>query len=129
MRILDTSLEASGITQSHTGITYANKIEKMETRINWNLPANTIERLIRGLSSIPSAWCLIDNARVKIITCSVLNFQGSPGSRISAESEPKSLIVACGENSISISCIQREGKKPVFVEEFLRGYRGDFNFS
>ena len=129
MRILDTSLEASGITQSHTGITYANKIEKMETRINWNLPANTIERLIRGLSSIPSAWCLIDNARVKIITCSVLNFQGSPCSRISAESEPKSLIVACGENSISISCIQREGKKPVFVEEFLRGYRGDFNFS
>ena len=129
MRILDTSLEASGITQSHTGITYANKIEKMETRINWNLPANTIERLIRGLSSIPSAWCLIDNARVKIITCSVLNFQGSPGSRISAESEPKSLIVACGENSISISCIQREGKKPVLVEEFLRGYRGDFSFT
>ena len=129
MRILDTSLEASGITQSHTGITYANKIEKMETRINWNLPANTIERLIRGLSSIPSAWCLIDNVRVKIITCSVLNFQGSPGSRISAESEPKSLIVACGENSISISCIQREGKKPVLVEEFLRGYRGDFSFT
>ena len=129
MRILDTSLEAPGIPQLDRGITYANKIEKIETRINWNLPANTIERLIRGLSSIPSAWCLIDNTRVKIINCSVVNLQGSPGSRILAESEPESLIVACGENSISISCIQREGKKPVFVEEFLRGYRGDFNFS
>ena len=129
MRILDTSLEAPGIPQLHTGITYANKIEKIETRINWNLPANIIERLIRGLSLIPSAWCLIDNARVKIITCSVVNLQGSPGSRILAESEPESLIVACGENSISISCIQREGKKPVLVEEFLRGYRGDFSFT
>ena len=129
MRILDTSLEAPGIPQLHTGITYANKIEKIETRINWNLPANIIERLIRGLSSIPSAWCLIDNARVKIITCSVVNLQGPPGSRILAKSEPESLIVACGENSISISCIQREGKKPVLAEEFLRGYRGDFNFS
>jgi methionyl-tRNA formyltransferase len=129
MRILDTSLEAPGIPQLHTGITYANKIEKIETRINWSLPANIIERLIRGLSSIPCAWCLIDNARVKIITCSVVNLQGSPGSRILAENEPGSLIVACGENSISISCIQREGKKPVFAEEFLRGYRGDFNFS
>ena len=129
MRILDSSLEAPGIPQLHTGITYANKIEKIETRINWDLPANIIERLVRGLSSIPSAWCLIDNARVKVIACSVVNFQGSPGSRILAESEPKSLIVACRENSISISCIQREGKKPVFVEEFLRGYRGDLNFS
>ena len=129
MKILDTSLEAPGIPQLNTGITYANKIEKKETRINWNLPASIIERLIRGLSSIPSAWCLIDNTRVKIINCSVVNLQGSPGSRILAESEPESLIVACGENSISISCIQREGKKPVLVEEFLRGYRGDFSFT
>ena len=129
VKLLDNFLDPRGNFQSSLGVTYARKIEKMETKINWDLPAKIIDRLIRGLSLKPGAWCLIDGGRVKILNSEVVNVQGSPGSRIIVPTEPEALIVACGESSISISCMQREGRKPVFAKEFLRGYRGDYKFS
>ena len=114
----------SEIPQSTTGIKYAKKISKKETRINWNLPAEIVDRLIRGLSPSPGSWSLTSGLRVKILGSSVVDLKGNPGYRIKISKEDKSLIIGCGEKAILVSCIQKEGKRPITGEEFIRGYIG-----
>ncbi len=126
---LDKICKLPAIPQSDLGVTYAHKIGKKETRIDWELPAEVLDRLIRGISPSPGAWCILNGVRVKILESRVFDSQGFPGSLIKINGESKSLRVACGKGAILISCIQREGKKPVSGEEFLQGFRGDINFS
>ena len=57
----------SEIPQESDGITYASKIQKSETRINWNLSGIVVDRLIRSLSEKPGAWCILNGSRVKIL--------------------------------------------------------------
>ncbi len=114
----------SEIPQSTTGIKYAKKISKKETRINWNSPAEIVDRLIRGLSPSPGSWSLINGSRVKILESRVVDLKGNPGHRIKISQEDKSLIIACGEKAILIICIQKEGKRQITGEEFVRGYIG-----
>ena len=117
------------IPQSNLGITYAKKITKKETRINWNLPAENVDRLIRGVSPFPGAWSIINGSRVKILNSKVISIKGKPGYGINLSGENSSLVVACSERAIVISSIQLEGKKPITGEEFIRGYRrGVINF-
>ncbi len=125
---LDRICKLPAIPQSDLGVTYAYKIRKRETRIDWELPAEDLDRLIRGISPSPGAWCLLNGARVKILGSRVFDSQGHPGSRLKIDGESKPLIIACGKGAILISCIQREGKNPVSGEAFLQGFRGEINF-
>src|SRR5262249_17051620 len=67
--------------QSEQGVTYAAKIEKAETRVDWNLPARAVLRHIHGLSPFPGAWCEItgegESARVKILRCALARGVGA----------------------------------------------------
>ena len=106
--------------QSNEGVTYATKIEKVETRIDWNKPAREVLRHIHGLSPFPGAWCEMpiegQNARVKILRCAMADGSGAPGEVLDGH-----LTVACSEGAIRILELQRAGKQPMKAEDFLRG--------
>jgi len=106
--------------QSEEGVTYAAKIEKAETRIDWDRPAREVLRHIHGLSPFPGAWCemAIDGepVRVKILRCELAGGAGEPGDLLDDR-----LTVACQRGAIRILELQRAGGKPMKADEFLRG--------
>ena len=105
--------------QSDDGVTYATKIEKAETRIDWNMQAQAVLRHIHGLSPFPGAWSEIgegDAARVKILRCELAKGAGTPGDVLDGQ-----LTIACSEGAIRIIELQRAGKAPMKAAEFLRG--------
>jgi methionyl-tRNA formyltransferase len=117
------ALERDGLKlspQSNKGMTYAAKIEKAETRIDWNRPAHAVLRHIHGLSLFPGAWCDIaiedEVARTKILRCEMADGAGPPGDLLD-----DCLAVACKEGAIRILELQRAGKAPMKASDFLRG--------
>lgn len=103
------------VAQPEEGVTYASKIEKSEARIDWSRPATEVDRLIRGLSPFPGAWCEVDGERLKLLGSRVATGNGQPGQVLGA------FVVACGEGAIEITLAQRSGKRPMDVDELLRG--------
>jgi len=106
--------------QSDVGLRYASKIDKAEARIDWNKPARAVLHHIHGLSPFPGAWCEIpidgEPVRVKILRCQTTAGSGEPGTLLD-----DGLRVACKARAIRILELQRAGKQPMKVEEFLRG--------
>jgi methionyl-tRNA formyltransferase len=110
-----------GLTpQSDAGVTYAAKINKAETRIDWLKPSREVLRHIHGLSPFPGAWCEMpidgEAVRVKILRCEPAEGSGPPGDLLDDR-----LTVACGDGAIRIVDLQRAGKQPMKAGEFLRG--------
>ena len=114
----------SEIPQESEGVTYAFKIHKSETRINWNLPGKIVDRFIRGLSEKPGAWSMMNGSRVKILKSKYVKLGGELGQNIISSEKKSSLLIACSEDSVEVEIIQREGKKPVSASEFISGYKG-----
>jgi len=102
--------------QPETGVTYAEKIDKSEARVDWSRPAAEVARHIRGLSPFPGAWCEIGGERVKLLGARASGGAGLPGDVIGP------LAIACGIGAVQITRAQRPGKRPMEAEEFLRGY-------
>ncbi|ODM43400.1 methionyl-tRNA formyltransferase [Cereibacter johrii] len=102
--------------QPDAGVTYAEKIAKAEAGIDWTRPAAEIDRQIRGLSPFPGAWTLLNGERVKLLRCRLAEGQGAPGAVLDG------LTIACGTGAVEITLAQREGKRPMEQEEFLRGF-------
>jgi len=104
--------------QAEQGVTYAAKIDKAESRIDWSKPAHAVLRHIHGLSPFPGAWSQIadDDARVKILRCELAKGASAPGSVLDDR-----LTIACGEGAIRIVELQRACKAPMKATEFLRG--------
>ncbi len=73
------SLPLPAVPQAEDGVTYATKIDKAEARIDWTQPAAQVDRLIRGLSPFPGAWCDMGGERVKLLRCRLAQGQGAPG--------------------------------------------------
>ena len=114
----------SEIPQDSEGVTYAFKIHKSETRINWNLPGKIVDRFIRGLSEKPGAWSMMNGSRVKILKSKYVKLGGEIGQNIISSEKKSSLLIACSEDSVEVEIIQKEGKKPVSASEFISGYKG-----
>ena len=105
------------INQDHSKATYAKKIEKTEGKINWNEEALNIIGKINGLFPTPGAFFNFDGERYKILKATIGNGLGQVGEVLSEKLE-----IACGNNqSIKIVEIQRQGKKPQKVDEFMLG--------
>jgi methionyl-tRNA formyltransferase len=64
--------------QPETGVTYASKIDKAEARVDWAKPAVDVDRLVRGLSPFPGAWCDVEGERVKLLGSRVVSDAGQP---------------------------------------------------
>jgi methionyl-tRNA formyltransferase len=103
--------------QPEQGVTYAKKIEKSETRIDWTKSAHEIDCLIRGLSPTPGAWTELNGERVKILFAEPADGSGAPGT-----TTDDALTVACGEGALRLLRIQRAGKSAMDVKEVLRGF-------
>ena len=110
--------------QPKSGITYAAKISKAESRIDFAKPARDVHNLIRGISPFPGAWFEISqggiNERIKVLRSALAEGAGAPG-----EVLDESLTVACGDDAVRLVELQRAGKKPMRTEEFLRGFSLD----
>jgi methionyl-tRNA formyltransferase len=103
--------------QAASGVTYANKIDKGETRIDWTRPWNEVHNHCRGLSPFPGAWCELPGAgRVKILRTTKGDGSGPPGRVLDNK-----LTVACGSGAVRLVELQRAGKQPMGADEFLRG--------
>ena len=108
--------------QSKDGASYARKVDKAETRIDWSRPAVEIDRHIRGLSPFPGAWCEVHGERTKLLNSRLIGGGGQPGSYLGG------CRIACGTGAIEVTEVQRAGKRPVSAEEFLRGIRAPDKF-
>jgi len=102
--------------QLHEKATYAKKIEKTEGRISWNDSAKIIIGKINGLYPLPGAWFLYNGERYKILKAELSNVNGNSGIILSDNFE-----IGCGDNSIKVLEIQREGKKVQKIKEFMLG--------
>lgn len=109
-------LPLPAVPQPETGVTYAAKIDKAEARIDWTRPAPEVDRLIRGLSPFPGAWCEIAGERVKLLRSRVARGQGTPGQVLDG------FTIACGGGAVEIIEAQRSGKKPMPAGDLLRGW-------
>ena len=108
--------------QDHTSTTYAKKILKDEGKINWQEDNKKIIGKINGLYSGPGAWFEFKSERYKILKAELSIKNGKPGYVLS-----DSLEIGCGENSIKVIEIQRQGKKPQKTNEFLLGSQISIN--
>ena len=104
------------INQVHSEATYAKKIDKNETKINWDLDASKVLAHIHGLSPSPGAWFEYENKRFKILRAKISTANGK-----SSYVLDENLTVACKSNSIKILELQRQGKNKQTVKEFLLG--------
>lgn len=108
--------------QPHDGVTYAAKIDKRETRIDFGKPAHEVADHIRGLSPYPGAWFEASLGakpeRIKVLRASAISQHGKPGVLLDCE-----LTIACGEGAVRIEELQRAGKQPMKASDFLRGTR------
>ena len=118
-RLIVTALDSlpalTPVPQPGQGVTYAAKIDKAEARIDWTRPAAEVDRLIRGLSPFPGAWCEVAGERIKLLRSRLASGSGAPGTVL------QGFTVACGSGAVEITEAQREGKRPMPVTELLRG--------
>lgn len=102
--------------QPEEGVTYAPKIDKAEAKIDWNLDANEIDCRRRGLWPYPGAWFMLGEERIAVIDAEPveLNKPAPAGTFING-------TVACKTGGLKLLTLQRQGKKPLPVADFLRG--------
>jgi methionyl-tRNA formyltransferase len=112
--------ELKFMPQPERGVTYAAKITNEETRIDWTQSATDVHNRIRGLSPHPGSWfeALIGGKpeRIKVLRSVVVPGRGEPGTLID-----NMLTVACGQNAVRLTQVQRAGRKPMASADFLRG--------
>ncbi|MGH6869188.1 MAG: methionyl-tRNA formyltransferase, partial [Methylocella sp.] len=108
--------------QAETGVTYAQKIDKAEARIDWRKPASELHNLIRGLAPFPGAFFEVELGkrleRVKVLRAEIAQGMGTPGRVLD-----DCLTIACGEGALRVLKVQRPGKAPMPAGDFLRGAR------
>jgi methionyl-tRNA formyltransferase len=102
--------------QPADGVTFAAKIDKAETRIDWSKPWRAVHDHIHGLSPFPGAWCELSGDRVKVLRSTKGEGDGTAGTVLD-----DNLTIACGNGAIRIVELQKAGGRPMKTEEFLRG--------
>ena len=107
------------VTQGSEGATYARKIDKKETEIDWARPALDLERAVRAFRPAPGAVTLLGADPVKIWRARAVPGQGQPGTLIQSDDE---LVIASGRDCLAVSELQRSGGKRVTAAQFARGY-------
>lgn len=109
--------------QSEEGVTYAEKIDKAEARIEWSRDAGRVHDHIRGLSPFPGAWFELGDGdggkgeRIKVLKSETVEASGPAGTTLDDH-----LAVACGTGAVRLLEVQRQGKGAMDAEAFLRGH-------
>lgn len=101
--------------QPAEGVSYAAKIDKAEAQIDFRQTAETVDRLIRGLSPFPGAWTLVGGERVKLLRSRAAAGSGAPGQVLGG------FVIACGAGAVEVLEAQREGRRRAPAAEVLKG--------
>ena len=108
--------------QPDEGVTYAHKLKNEDALIDWAKPAQAVHDHIRGLSPFPGAYFMADFGkgmeRLKVLRAALGKGSASPGTMLDNNG-----IISCGDGAVRLIQVQRAGKGPVAIEEFLRGVR------
>ena len=118
---------AVGIAQDSTQSSYADKIAKQESLIDWSASVTEIERRVRAFNPFPAAYSLVNGQRIKIWLASAdsRDYHGVPGEILSADDD--GLLVKCGNGALLISTIQLAGKSKMCVAEVLKSKASIFS--
>src|SRR5262249_8517305 len=113
--------------QPDQGVSYAAKLDKSETRLNFGWPAHEVHNRVRGLSPTPGAWFEAAHEdrteRIKLLRTTLLSKAPSaPPSAPPGTILDDALTVACGTGAVRMLEVQRSGRKPMAAAEFLRGF-------
>lgn len=103
--------------QPEEGVTYAAKIDKAESRLDFTQPAEAVERQVRAFNPMPGAWFDLNGERIKILAADVVEDDGAPGKVLDNR-----LTIACGSGAIRPTLVQRAGKGAMATAEMLRGF-------
>ncbi len=109
--------KANFTPQDESKVIYAKKIEKIESKINWNESAEEILAKIRAFYPNPGNWFELNGARIKIIKALEVERTGKVGAVI----DDNKMIIACKKNALQILELKKEGKKLMKANEFLKG--------
>ncbi|MEN3026798.1 MAG: methionyl-tRNA formyltransferase [Chlorobiota bacterium] len=108
--------------QDHLQATTAPKLRPEDCHLRWDRPAEEVRRWIHGLSPEPGAWALLEGQRIRMLRArTVADSFGPPGTFRMTEDR---FLIACAEGSVEVLELQREGRRAVPAEAFLRGWRG-----
>ena len=103
-------------TQPDEGVTYAKKLSRSESHVDWTKSAEEIERTLRAFTPWPGLYFTHNKKRIKLLEVEVSDGGGSPGQTLD-----DALTVACGMGALKILKLQKEGKAPVDAQAFLNG--------
>ena len=106
------------ISQNQELVSYAPKIKKLDTKLDFTQEASALEARVRGLAPNPGAWFEYKRERFKVFSAKVVEGKGIAGSIIN-----ENLTIACGEKALNILEIQRQGKEIMSVEEMIKGFK------
>lgn len=109
-----------GQAQPETGVSYAHKIDKAEAAIDWAQPAAAIERRIRAFDPFPGATTTLGSDAIKVWAAAVDEGSGAPGELLGVDE--RGITVACGQQALRLTQLQRAGGKRLAAAEFLRGF-------
>jgi len=109
------------IPQNHQQVSYAPLIKKNDGRINWNMPAESLDAFIRGMNPWPGAFTFFNKQRLKILEAAPVpsDTDALPGTVL--KSFPGELIIAAGKGALSVLKIQGASGKRLLIEDFLQG--------
>jgi len=114
------------IPQLAEGMSYARKITKEDGRLDWNLPARVLWNRIRGFTPWPGAYTHFSPGGIKPVLLKIWQAEpvllhGKPGNVLAVDES--GIIVGCGENSLRILALQKEGGKRMAAADFLMGHK------
>ena len=104
------------VPQATDGITYAEKIDKAEARLDFTRPANELDAHIRGLSPFPGAWFEANGKRIKVLAAKAVKAQGAV-----AQVAENGAMVFCGQDALQLLRVQPAGKAAMSGDELMRG--------
>ncbi len=109
--------EATATPQPVEGVTYAEKLDRSEARIDWTLPAADLERRVRALNPWPGVWFEHQGERIKVLKAAAAPGAGKPGTVLN-----DALAVAAGTGAVRLLELQRPGRSAQPADAFLRGF-------
>lgn len=122
VEVIDRLEEIEPVPQPDEGSTYASKLSNDDARIDWSLPASSINNRIRAFSPRPGAWSLLNGKRLKILKARVLDGTGSDPGTLAITPEG-GLMIDAGTGSLELEEVQPEGRSRMTAREYVRGYR------
>ncbi|MFM5884960.1 MAG: methionyl-tRNA formyltransferase [Novosphingobium sp.] len=115
VEVLSDLPERRSEAQPDLGVTYAKKIDKAESRIDFARAAEQVERQVRAFAPAPGAFFELDGERYRVLKVELVNREGAPGTTLDDR-----LTIACGHGAVRPVLIQRAGRPVMGVEELLR---------